>query len=165
MSDGAFRSNEEFVDLTYRGLQVAQRARLLPDGPDGAFVEHEAPLPVGARVTLVRDGRPPTEARVVGVVELEAGAKSAPGMRLSWGAAKPAAAAEDARDTNVMAAVIEPVEEGVPESQEPHDTVVMAAVPEPVDDSGDRSGPSSPDESTPGGSRRSRRNKRKPNGR
>jgi hypothetical protein len=156
---------EELVDLTYRGLKVAQKAKFVPAGGDAAFVEHEQPLPVGSRVTVVREGKPPVEARVVGVVELEAGAKSPPGMRLSWGVAKPAVA-QESRDTNVMPAVIEPAEsvgEGVPEAQEPHDTVVMAAVPEPVDEGADRSVPN-PDESQAGG-RKSKKNKRKPNGR
>lgn len=155
-------AGEEFVDLTYRGLKVASRVRFVAEGAEGAFVEHEAPLPVGARVALVRDGKPVVEARVVGVVEQEAGAKSPPGMRLRWGAGKAETIAPAPGDTAVMEAVIEPAD-SVPEPQEPHDTVVMAAVPEPVDESSDQSMPN-PDDSTPGG-RRGKRGKRKPNGR
>src|SRR5262245_37617737 len=109
----------DVVDVTYRGLKVAQGARLVPDGAGGGFVEHDLPLPVGSKVTIVRNGQS-MEARVVSVVEQEQGAKSPPGMKLSWGAA-------EARDTNVMQAVVEPAD-----GDEAHDTQVMSAVPEPM---------------------------------
>src|SRR5262250_2807688 len=84
-----------FVDVTYRGLRVATRARLTESAPGTGFVEVEAPLPVGTSIKLAGDAT--EDARVTGVVEQEAGAKSPPGMRIVWGEkaapAKPAAAA------------------------------------------------------------------------
>src|SRR5687768_3924143 len=74
--------DSEFVDLTYRGLRIAHKAKLREDG-EGSFVEHEAPLPVGTPLVVVRESGEKT-ARVIGVVEQEAGAKSPPGMRLVW---------------------------------------------------------------------------------
>jgi hypothetical protein len=77
-------TDARFVDVSYRGLKVAVRARLLGSGPDG-FVEVEAPMPVGTRLTLTGDVI--AEVQVVGVVEQESGAKSPPGMRIAWAAA------------------------------------------------------------------------------
>jgi hypothetical protein len=89
-----------FVDVTYRGLKVALRAKLTESSPTSGFVEVDAPLPVGTRIQLA-DGGKVTDARVVGVVEQESGAKSPPGMRLSWGdavaAAEPRSTPEGAR--------------------------------------------------------------------
>jgi hypothetical protein len=74
-----------FVDVTYRGLRVATRARLTESAPGTGFVEVEAPLPVGTSIHL--GGDTTGAARVTGVVEQEAGAKSPPGMRIVWGEA------------------------------------------------------------------------------
>jgi hypothetical protein len=74
------------VDVTYRGLKVAQRARAVEVDGSCLFVHHETPLPVGAPVTLARPGEPAVEARVVAVVEQEASAKAQPGMRIRWSA-------------------------------------------------------------------------------
>lgn len=73
-----------FVDLTLRGLRIAQKARLNLESPSVGFLEHDAPLPIGTRVSVVGEGDFRVEARVVNVVEQEAGAKSPPGMRLDW---------------------------------------------------------------------------------
>lgn len=89
MSGGETR----FVDVSYRGLRIAQRAKLSESGPAVGFVEVEAPLPVGTRVSLAAEGGFAVEATVTAVVEQEAGAKSPPGMRVEW-AAPPAAAVE-----------------------------------------------------------------------
>lgn len=72
-----------FVDITYRGLRVAAKAKLVEQAPMTGFVEVEAPLPVGTQVTVV-DGEQSVAARVLAVVEQEAGAKSPPGMRITW---------------------------------------------------------------------------------
>ncbi len=74
-----------FVDVSYRGLRVATRARLTESAPGTGFVEVEAPLPVGTSIKL--GGDTTGDARVTGVVEQEAGAKSPPGMRIVWGEA------------------------------------------------------------------------------
>lgn len=98
----------QFVEVTCRGLTVAQKARFQPqDG--GGFVEVEAPLPVGTPVGLSVEGGAAREAAVVGVVEQEASAKSAPGMRLRW---KEAPAAATAPDPAAPDAEVEPESEG-----------------------------------------------------
>jgi hypothetical protein len=71
-----------FVDVRFRGLRVAHKAKLL-DNETGVFVEHEAPLPVGSMLSVIEEGKEPRSARVVRVVEHEAGA-GAPGMRVVW---------------------------------------------------------------------------------
>ena len=90
-----------FVDVTYRGLRVATRARLTESESGVGFVEVEAPLPVGTKIKL--GGDTTAEARVTGVVEQEAGAKSPPGMRIVWGEKaappKPVAAAESVSES------------------------------------------------------------------
>lgn len=72
----------ELVDVICRGLDVVRRAKFEP-ASDGGFVEMETPLPVGTPLTVVL-GDAVKEARVSGVVEHEASARSAPGMRLLW---------------------------------------------------------------------------------
>jgi hypothetical protein len=71
-----------FVDVTFRGLRVAHKAKLTVTDT-GAFLELEAPLPVGSPVAVIEDGQAPRAARVDHVVEHEAGAGPA-GMRLAW---------------------------------------------------------------------------------
>jgi len=76
-----------FVEVTYRGLELSQRARFEETGPGAGFLEHETPLPVGSCLVIqLEDG--PREVQVTGVVEQEAGAKSPPGMRLAWAVAE-----------------------------------------------------------------------------
>jgi hypothetical protein len=71
-----------FVDVRFRGLRVAHKAKLT-EGDDGAFVEFEQPLPVGSPLSVVEEGKSERPARVIRVVEHEAGAGPA-GMRLTW---------------------------------------------------------------------------------
>ena len=71
-----------FVDVRFRGLRVAHKAKLV-ESEGGAFVEHETPLPVGSPLSVVEEGKEDRLARVVHVVEHEAGA-GAPGMQLVW---------------------------------------------------------------------------------
>jgi hypothetical protein len=63
---------------------VAHKAKLL-ESEGGAFVEHEAPLPVGSPLAVIEEGKEERGARVVHVVEHEAGSGPA-GMRLVWDA-------------------------------------------------------------------------------
>ncbi|MBI4509395.1 MAG: hypothetical protein HY698_07140 [Deltaproteobacteria bacterium] len=72
-----------FVDVTYHGLRVAQRARFQLAAEDSGFVETEAPLPVGTTLRLEGEGMN-REARVISIVEQESSAKSPPGMLVSW---------------------------------------------------------------------------------
>jgi hypothetical protein len=75
---------QAFVELRFRGLRLAEKARF-EESPGGGFVEHEAPLPVGTSIALVfPEGE--KVARVTGVVEQEANAVSPPGMRVAWDA-------------------------------------------------------------------------------
>ena len=75
---------QAFVELRFRGLRLAEKARF-EEAPGGGFVEHEAPLPVGTAIALVfPEGE--KVARVTGVVEQEANAVSPPGMRVAWDA-------------------------------------------------------------------------------
>jgi hypothetical protein len=73
-----------FVDVRFRGLRVAHKAKLT-EGEGGVFVEFEQPLPVGSPLSVVEEGKAERPARVTRVVEHEAGAGPA-GMRLSWDA-------------------------------------------------------------------------------
>jgi hypothetical protein len=130
-----------FVDVQFRGLRLAQRARLLPRGDTAGFVELETPLPVGTVVRIVEDGGMSIEARVVAVVEQEAGARSAPGMALDWApapAVEPAPPPEDTSSIAVSSTDLLPVEE--------------------VDEAADESGTPEPPAPTDG--KRRRRNKK-----
>jgi len=127
------------VDVSFRGLKVATQARLQESMPGVGFVEVDAPLPVGTR--LVVSGEPPIEVRVTGVVEQEAGAKSPPGMRLSWG--EPSKVAVE-----VPRAPTEPVADAAILSSEPvADAAIVAS--EPLD--GDTTGPEPVDPGSSGG--------------
>lgn len=112
-------SDPQFVDVSYRGLVVARKAKLVADG-DGAFVELEAPLPVGTAVSVAQEGAEAKAARVVGVVEHEAAAKSPPGMRLAW-APPPGAVVEPAGAADTIANEAAPGEgngNGAPDANE-----------------------------------------------
>lgn len=88
------------VDVTYRGLRMAEGARFVGDD-EGGFVEVEAPLPVGSQLTVCRESGDPREARVLGVVEQEASAKSPPGMRIAFTSVSPEV--DDSDDTKAHA--------------------------------------------------------------
>jgi hypothetical protein len=91
-----------FVDVTYRGLKVATKAKVVESAPGVAFVELDAPLPVGTTVRL--GGDKALDVRVTAIVEQEAGARSPPGMHIAWGAALPSAAAEPGPAPETVAA-------------------------------------------------------------
>jgi hypothetical protein len=89
---------ERVVDVTYRGLRVARGAKLAQPGEgEQGFLEVDAPLPVGTRVTVVGEGGFRVEARVVGVVEQDP-QKGAPGMRLAFTAAPKVAEVAEVAD-------------------------------------------------------------------
>jgi hypothetical protein len=73
-------SGDLTVDLSFRGIKLARGARLDDQG-DSAFVTYETPLPVGSKVVVDVPGSGPREARVVGIIEQEAGGKAEAGMR------------------------------------------------------------------------------------
>jgi hypothetical protein len=147
---------------------------------------------VGARVVVQREQGAALEGRVIGVVEQEAGAKSPPGMRLTFGDALPApgpspvppapAPAPTPSPDAVPAAAAPRPEPGAPEPADSNQRTEIMMVPQidpsllaedtvPSAVSDDVSGPiekGDPDASQPGDSpdkgRRGRR-RRKPNGR
>ncbi|HWN69366.1 MAG TPA: hypothetical protein VNM90_17115, partial [Haliangium sp.] len=45
-------ASEALVDLSYRGLVLGKRVRLLQVGPQSAYVAHDAPMPVGTELVL-----------------------------------------------------------------------------------------------------------------
>lgn len=160
-----------FVDVTYRGLPVATQARLTETGAETAFVELEAPLPVGTRVAL--SGALALEVRVTAVTEQEAATKSPPGMQIAWGAAavaiRPVRAEQPPvaeRATTIPAPVPPPpaVIVAAPSVVVSAPTVVVASVPpaaaaEPADAGASGSFP--PDETGSGGGEGRRRRRKK----
>jgi hypothetical protein len=68
------------VEVRYQGILVGRAAPARELSVTGAFVETDAPMPVGSVVTIAPDGGPAMRARVVRVVEV--GAEH--GMALCW---------------------------------------------------------------------------------
>lgn len=75
-------AGEQFVDVTYRGLELGKRLRLSPLGPGSAHVEHSTPMPVGTELVITSEGGPGIPVRVMEVHEPVAGADHVPGMRV-----------------------------------------------------------------------------------
>jgi len=129
------------VEVRYRGMRYAEKARF-HEAPGGGFVELEAPLPVGTPIALGFGGGPEGDkpARVTGVVEQEAGAKSPPGMRVAWDA---------------VPAPIDAVDSGAMEAAGPGDEPSDGEAPD---------GPDATQDATPG-ARKRRGKKKNPPGR
>ena len=54
--------SEDFVDVHWRGLEVARKARLKPDGRGVGQLEHGTPMPIGTALTVrTADGLELTE--------------------------------------------------------------------------------------------------------
>ena len=68
------------VEVRYQGIIVGRAARAREVSVTGAFVETDAPMPVGSVVTLAPEGGPVIRTRVVHVAEV--GAER--GMALCW---------------------------------------------------------------------------------
>ena len=68
------------VEVRYQGIVVGRAARAREVSVNGAFVETDAPMPVGSLLTLAPEGGPLLETRVVHVTEV--GAER--GMALCW---------------------------------------------------------------------------------
>jgi hypothetical protein len=157
-----------FVDVSYRGLKVASRARLTEAGTETGFIEVEAPLPVGTQLTLTGDAT--LEVRVMGVVEQESGAKWPPGMRVAWGEAARAPSPSPAPGPSPAPT---PVPTPIPAPEPtPAPAIVVVAPPTVIigaDDATSSSEPpdagaSSPDDSAGGGDGRRRRKTRRTQG-
>ena len=49
--------SEDFVDVHWRGLEVARKARLKPDGRGVGQLEHGTPMPIGTALTVRTAGQ------------------------------------------------------------------------------------------------------------
>jgi hypothetical protein len=146
----------ELVDVTYRGLKVATRAKATPVDAGCLFVEHETPLPVGAPVSLARDGEA-LDGRVVAVIEQEGSAKGHPGMKIRWkddpaaAAPKKAPAVESIPMISASTSMVElEPDASVPEPVDERSTEVMAVPPIPRTTSQEIAAQPEPKVETPG---------------
>jgi hypothetical protein len=64
-------ASEALVDLSYRGLVLGKRVRLLQVGPQSAYVAHDAPMPVGTHLVLTVDQSLTIPAQVARVREAD----------------------------------------------------------------------------------------------
>ncbi|MBV8755889.1 MAG: hypothetical protein JO257_01360 [Deltaproteobacteria bacterium] len=72
--------SDSFVDLSYRGLALARRVKLVQVKPSSGYVEMPTPMPVGTKVSIAADDGVAIEATVAEIHELVTGATQAPGM-------------------------------------------------------------------------------------
>ena len=75
--------SEDFVDVHWRGLEVARKARLKPDGTGVGHLEHGTPMPIGTALTLRTADGVELAAVVAGVREQIGGRSEPPGMDLA----------------------------------------------------------------------------------
>jgi hypothetical protein len=68
------------VEVRYQGIVVGRAARARELGAAGAFVEADAPMPVGSVLTLAPEGGPELRTRVTQVAEVGDGR----GMAVCW---------------------------------------------------------------------------------
>jgi hypothetical protein len=68
------------VEVRYQGIVVGRAARARDASVNGAFLETDAPMPVGSVVTITPEGGPGLRMRVAHVTEVG----DARGMALSW---------------------------------------------------------------------------------
>jgi hypothetical protein len=76
-------ATEQFVDVTYRGLEIGSTVKLRELGPTTAYVELTTPMPVGTSLMIATDTGVTFGARVLRVQEQVAGAEHPPGMRIA----------------------------------------------------------------------------------
>ncbi len=74
---------ESFVDLTYRGIELARRVKLTAVTANNGYLEVATPMPVGTEVTVTTDEQVRFSALVNEIHEQIAGANHAPGMRVT----------------------------------------------------------------------------------
>lgn len=78
-------AGEQFVDATYRGIDVGRRLRISGFGHRTAYLELGAPMPVGTEVVITTDQGLVIPTRVLKVQEQHAGAAQPPGMWIASG--------------------------------------------------------------------------------
>jgi hypothetical protein len=74
---------DQFVNVTYRGLDIGKRLRISQFGPTSAYLEHSTPMPVGTELAIHTDEGVRVPVRVLRVQEQVAGAENPPGMRVA----------------------------------------------------------------------------------
>jgi hypothetical protein len=79
----AVMAAEQFVNVTYRGLELGRRLRVSQFGPMTAYLEHSTPMPVGTELAMHTDEGLQVAVRVLRVQEQVAGAQNPPGMRVA----------------------------------------------------------------------------------
>ena len=72
--------NDSLVDLSYRGLALARRVKLVQVKPSSGYVEMPTPMPVGTQVAIATDDGVSIEAVVAEIHEQVTGATVTPGM-------------------------------------------------------------------------------------
>ncbi|MBP9087692.1 MAG: hypothetical protein KBG15_16335 [Kofleriaceae bacterium] len=105
---------ESFVDLTYRGIELARRVKLTAVSASHGYLEVATPMPVGTEVAITTDENVRFTALVSEIHEQIAGATQAPGMRVapslleadaqSWWAARSASGGPSAATAPVIVA-------------------------------------------------------------
>ena len=74
---------DPYVDVLYRGLEVAKRVRLADFQRGTGYLEVPAPMPAGTEIEVVTDGGVRFTAVVRSIHEQVGGATQAPGMRIA----------------------------------------------------------------------------------
>jgi hypothetical protein len=84
--------SEDFVDVSWRGLELVANARLRSLGPTTAYVEHGSPMPTGTVLSVRTVDGLELSASVARVYEQIGGRTDPPGMELTITAIGAAAA-------------------------------------------------------------------------
>jgi hypothetical protein len=132
-------ASEALVDLSYRGLVLGRRLRLLQVGPRSAYVAHDAPMPVGTELVLTVDESLVIRAEVARVREGDS--KDGPAGMWLWAdaAEQPARAWWDAHVTADDPRIPEPgggrIRTEAPVAAAPAAAPEPAPAPEPEPDS------------------------------
>jgi len=83
--------SEDFVDVTWRGLEVVRKARLRASGAHRAYVEYASPMPTGSQLTIRTSDGHELAAVVARVQEQIGGRTDVPGMEVTIAASGAAA--------------------------------------------------------------------------
>ncbi|HTR54309.1 MAG TPA: hypothetical protein VMJ10_26635 [Kofleriaceae bacterium] len=83
---------DSFVDVTYRGLTLGKRLKLVELRPTSGYVELPQPMPVGTAIAIATDEGVAFPATVIAIREQTGGSERPPGMVVS-----PAFEHDDAR--------------------------------------------------------------------
>ncbi|HUH05333.1 MAG TPA: hypothetical protein VML75_25220 [Kofleriaceae bacterium] len=74
--------SEQFVNVSYRGIDVGAALKMIEFGPTTAYLELTTPMPVGTTLEVETDGGLSLRATVLRIQEQVAGAEMPPGMRV-----------------------------------------------------------------------------------